>query len=49
MEGSLSGRSSEENLFGSRMSGGVVREVGLQGIERWKYGYGGGMSCWQWV
>ena len=27
----------------------VLREVGLQGIERWRYGYGGGMSCWQWV
>ena len=27
----------------------VVREVGLQGIEIWRYGYGGGMSCWQWV
>ena len=27
----------------------VVKEVGLQGIERWRYGYDDEINNWQWV
>lgn len=49
MERSLNRGNSEKMSLKVGWREKVVREVGFQGIERWKYWYGDGTNCWQWA